>query len=81
MSTVKPTHTSRTLREQADELAVRLDRIAAAAVLLRRLTTDIRHDVPPASMVPLLDDLRRDFMLATRELEGVRERSARVLAS
>lgn len=66
---------------QAVHLAERLDRITAAGVTLRTLIFEIRHDVPPEPMVPLLEALDRDLVLAANELERVRERSARELAS
>ncbi len=70
-----------TLREQAIHLARRLDRIAAGATTLRALIFEIRHDVPPGPMAPLLDNLDRDIVLASHELEELRDRAARELAS
>jgi len=70
-----------TLREQTVHLAERLDRIAAAATTLRALIFEIRHDIPPEPMIPLLATLDRDLVLASHELERVSERAARELAS
>ena len=70
-----------TLREQTVHLLKRLDRITAAATTLHAVVFSIRHDVPPEPMVPLLDTLDRDLVLASHELEQVRERAARELAS
>jgi hypothetical protein len=81
MPTVNPHASDPTLREQTIQLAERLDRIAAAATTLRALIFEIRHDVPPEPMVPLLAALDRDLVLASHELEQVSERAARELAS
>jgi hypothetical protein len=81
MSNASPRSGNPTLREQTVHLVERLDRISAAAVTLRALVFEIRHDVPPEPMVPLLDALDRDILLASHELEQVRERAARELAS
>ena len=70
-----------TLREQAIDLTERLDRIAAAATTLRALIFEIRHDVPPEPIVPLLETMDRELVLASQELERVRDRAARELAS
>ena len=70
-----------TLREQAVHLVGRLDWIAAAATTLRALIFEIRHDIPPGPMAPLLDNLDHDIVLASHELEELRARAARELAS
>jgi hypothetical protein len=70
-----------TLREETVDLTERLDRIAAATSTLRALIFEIRHGVPPEPMVPLLEALDRDLVLAAHELEEVRGRVARELAS
>jgi hypothetical protein len=70
-----------TLREQAEDLVERLDRVHAGAVALRALAPELRHDAPPAAIVPLLDALARDLTLAASELDAVRERAARDVAS
>jgi hypothetical protein len=57
------------LREQTLHLAERLDAITAAAMTRRALLFEIRHDVPPEPMVPLLDALDRDLVLAPHGLE------------
>jgi hypothetical protein len=41
----------------------------------------MRHDVPPEPMVAHLDALDHDIELASQEIERVRERAARELAS
>jgi hypothetical protein len=70
-----------TLRENVDELVVRLGRICAASATLRNFAPDIRHGVPPHALVKLTEDLERDLMLASRELEGVHDRAVRELSS
>ena len=70
-----------TLREQTIHLLKRLDRVTAAATTLHALVFGIRHDIPPGPMVPLLDTLDRDLVLASHELERLRERAARELTS
>jgi predicted hydrolase (HD superfamily) len=74
-------HPETTLRETVDELGERLARIGASAAVLRSLAPDIRHDVPPRALVALLHDLDRDLVLASHELEALRERAALELSS
>jgi hypothetical protein len=81
MPAVTPHRSEPTLREQAIQLTKRLDRVTAAASTLRTLIFEIRHDVPPEPIIPLLETLDRDIVLASHELEQVRERAARELAS
>ena len=81
MSGVTPSPEDRTLREQAVHLTERLDRITAGAKVLRALVDEMRHDIPPEPMVALLDALDRDIVLASQEIEQVRQRAARELAS
>lgn len=81
MSTLTPSPEGRTLREQTVHLTERLDRITAAGKVLRALVDEIRHDIPPEPLVALLDALDRDIVLASQEIERVRERVARELAS
>lgn len=81
MAAVTPSPARRTLREQAVHLTERLDRIAARAKVLRALVDEFHHDIPPEPMVALLDALDRDIVLVSREIEHVRERAARELAS
>ena len=81
MSGVTPTPEGRTLREQVVHLTERLDRITAGAKVLRALGSEIRHDIPSEPILALLDALDRDIVLASQELERVRERASRELAS
>ena len=60
---------SATLRETVDELCVRLRRITAAATSLAYMAADIRRDLPPADLAPLLAQLKRDLALATHDVE------------
>lgn len=71
----------RTLRDQVVHLTERLDRITAGAKVLGALAVEIRHDIPPGPLVGLLDVLDRDIVLSSQEIEQVRERAARELAS
>ena len=81
MTGVTPSPEGRTLREQTVHLTERLGRITAGAKVLRALVDEMRHDIPLAPMVALLDALDRDIVLASQEIEQVRQRAARELAS
>ena len=72
---------SPTLRESVDELSRRLARICAAASMLRSLSPRIRHGIPPAELVKLSEDLERDLLLASAQLEAVHERAELELSS
>jgi hypothetical protein len=74
-------HTEPTLRENVDELGERLARIGASATILRNLAADIRHGVPPSALVKLTEDLDRDLMLASHELQAVHARAVLELSS
>lgn len=73
--------TEPTLRENVDELGERLARIGAAAATLRNLAADIRSGVPPAALVKLTEDLNRDLMLASHELDAVHAHAVQELSS
>ena len=81
MTGVAPDPEGHTLREQTVHLTERLDHITAATKVLRALAVEMRHDIPPEPMVALLDALDRDIVLASQEIEQVRQRAARELAS
>jgi hypothetical protein len=81
MTGVTTSPDDRTLREQAVHLIERLNRITAGAKVLRALVDEIRHDIPPEPMLAMLDALDRDIVLVSQEIERVRERAARELAS
>jgi hypothetical protein len=68
-----------TVRETVDALGRRLARITAAATSLDHVAADIRGDLPPADLVPLLAQLRRDLVLAGQQVEVVQARAARAL--
>ena len=72
---------SPSLRESLDELSGRLERIGAAASRLRDLAPQIRHGIPPPALVVLAEDLERDLLLASAELETVRDRAVLELSS
>jgi hypothetical protein len=69
------------LRESVDELADRLERICASTATLRNLSAEIRHGIPPATLVTLTEQLEHDLTLATRQLELVHDRAALELSS
>jgi hypothetical protein len=69
------------LRESVDELTQRLARIGAAASMLRSLSPQIRHGIPPAALVEVTEDLERDLVLAATQLELVHERAVLELSS
>ena len=64
-----------TVRETVDDLSRRLARICAAASSLNSLSADVRHGVPPADLMPFLEQLERELMLASHQLEIVRDRA------
>lgn len=72
---------SPTLRESVDELDQRLARIGEAASMLRSLAPQIRHGVPPTALVKVTEDLERDLLLASAQLELVHERAVLELSS
>jgi len=72
---------SPTLRESVDELSRRLARIGAAASMLRSLSPQIRHGIPPAALVDLTERLERDLVLAAAQLGLVHDRAALELSS
>jgi hypothetical protein len=74
-------HTEPTLRESVDELGERLARIGASAAILRNLAADIRRGVPSTALVKVIEDLGRDLMLASLELDAVHARAVRDLSS
>jgi hypothetical protein len=81
VSSMSMQHDAPTLRESVDELDHRLTRVAAAASSLRTLAPQIRHGVPPSALVKLVEDLDRDLMLASSQLELVHERAVLELSS
>ena len=70
-----------TLREAVDELGTRLARIGAAASTLRSLAAEIRHGIPPATLLELTERLEKDLLLASQEVDAVHDRAARELES
>ena len=60
---------SETLRETVDALCVRLRRITAATTSLDHMAADIRRDLPPGDLAPLLSQLKRDLAMATHDVE------------
>ena len=72
---------SPTLRESVDELSQRLARIGAAASMLRSLSLQIQHGIPPEALVKVTEDLERDLLLASAQLELVHERAVLELSS
>ncbi len=70
-----------TVRETVDGLGIRLARICAAASSLNSLSGDIRRGVPPADLMPLLDQLDRELMLASNQLTIARNRAKLELES
>jgi hypothetical protein len=72
---------SPTLRTSVDELSQCLARIGAAASMLRSLSLEIRHGITPESLVKVTEDLERDLVLASTQLEPVRERPILELSS
>jgi hypothetical protein len=72
---------SPTLRESVDELSRRLERIGAAASMLRSLAPQIRYGIPPNELLRLTEALERDLVLASAQLELVHERAALELSS
>jgi hypothetical protein len=74
-------HTEPTLRESVDELDERLDRIGASATILRNLAADICRGVPSAALVKATEDLDRDLILASQELDAVHARAINELSS
>jgi hypothetical protein len=67
--------TEHTVRETVDDLGRRLGRICAAASSLTSLSADIRRGVPPTDLMPFLEQLDRELMLASNQLTLVRERA------
>ena len=70
-----------TVRETVDGLSRRRARVCAAASSLNSLSADVRHGVPPADLMPLLEQLDRELMLASNELTIVRDRAKLELES
>jgi hypothetical protein len=70
-----------TVRDTVEELSRRLARIGAAASSLGSLSGDIRHGVPPADLLPLLEQVERDLALASHQLEITHDRAKRELDS
>ena len=62
-----------TRREAVDALLMRLSRLHASAVTLQSTAGDIRGDGAPASLLNVLDGIERDLLLATREVQRVRD--------
>lgn len=69
------------LRESVDDLGDRLARIGAAASTLRNLSTQIRHGIPPSTLLTLIEVLGRDLALASHQLDVVHERAVLELSS
>jgi hypothetical protein len=74
MSTETPT-----VRETVDALGRRLARITAAATSLDHVAADIRGDLPPSDLLPLIAQLRRDLALAAQEVDVVQSRARQAL--
>lgn len=70
-----------TLRESVDDLGERLARIGAAASILRSLALDIKHGIPPTALVQLTEDLERDLLLASTQLDALHDRARLELSS
>jgi hypothetical protein len=70
-----------TVRETVDDLARRLSRVCAASSSLKSLSADIRHGVPPADLMSFLEQLERELMLASHQLDIVRDRAKLELES
>lgn len=70
-----------TLRESVDELDSRLARIGAAASTLRNLAPQIRHGIPPSTLLTLTETLERDLALASHQLDVVHDRAQLELSS
>jgi len=64
-----------TVRETVDDLGRRLGRICAAASSLNSLSADLRRGVPPTDLMPFLEQLERELILASDQLAIVRERA------
>lgn len=69
------THSALSVRETVDDLARRLARVCAAASSLNSLSADIRPGVPPADLMPFLERLELELMLASNQLTIVRDRA------
>ena len=69
------------LRASVNELSRHLERIGAAASRLRDLAPQIRHGIPPPALVILAEDLERDLLLASAEIETVHDRAVLELSS
>ena len=74
-------HDAPTLRESVEELEARLARVGAAATTLRNLAPQIRHGIPPSTLVTLTEQLERDLVLASNQLELVHDRAVLELSS
>ena len=74
-------HATPTLRESVDELGERLARIGAAASTLRNLAPQIRHGIPPSTLLTLTETLERDLALASHQVEVVHDRARLELSS
>jgi|1186.fasta_scaffold642358_2 hypothetical protein len=70
-----------TVRETVDDLSRRLARICAAASSLTSLSADVRQGVPPTDLMPFLEQLDRELMLASNQLTIVRDRAKQDLDS
>jgi hypothetical protein len=68
-----------TVRESADDLGIRLARIAAAAVTLRGISADLRESSSREALFTLLDGLERDIAFASRQLLVVRQSARKQL--
>jgi hypothetical protein len=73
--------TTPSLRDSVDELGERLSRIGAAASTLRNLSTQIRHGVPPSTLLSVIEVLKRDLTLASHQLDVVHGRTVLELSS
>ena len=74
-------HATPTLRETIEELEARLARIGAAASTLHNLAPQIRHGIPPSTLLRLTETLERDLALASHQVEVVHDRAQLELSS
>jgi hypothetical protein len=74
-------HATPTLRESVDELGARLARIGAATSTLRNLAPQIRHGIPPSTLLTTTEALERDLALASHQVEVVHDRARLELSS
>jgi hypothetical protein len=63
-------------RDAVDELLIRLERLQASAVTLRRTAADVHADKHCDALVAVLDAIDRDLVLAAREAARARREYA-----